>query len=42
MDKTSNTWKEIMSLAKDNPKKMDDSAILRSVGLDEETIKKME
>ena len=42
MDKNSNTWKEIMSLAKDNPKKMDDSAILRSVGLDEETIKKME
>ena len=42
MDKNSNTWKEIMSLAKDSPKKMDDAAILRSVGLDEETIKKME
>ena len=42
MDKNSNTWKEIMSLAKNDPKKMDDTTILKGVGLDDDTIKKIE
>ena len=42
MDKNSNTWREIMDLSKNNPKQMDDSSMLRSLGLDEETMNKIE
>jgi dUTP pyrophosphatase len=42
MDKNSNTWREIMDLSKNNPKQMDDSSMLRSLGLDEDTMNKIE
>jgi len=42
MDKKSNTWKDILDLSKDNPKQGDDSVMLRSLGLDEDTLKKIE
>ena len=42
MDKESNTWKEIMSMAKNNPKQMDDTSLLKNLGLDGDTLKKIE
>ena len=42
MDKESNTWKEIMSMAKNNPKQIDDTSLLKNLGLDGDTLKKIE
>jgi len=42
MDKNSNTWKEIMSLVKNSTTKTDDGSMLRSLGIDDEMLKKIE
>lgn len=42
MDKNSNTWKDIMSLVKNSPTKKDEGAMLRSLGIDDEMLKKIE
>ena len=42
MDKNSNTWKEIMSLVKNSPTTKDEGAMLRSLGLDDDMLKKIE
>ena len=41
MDKNSNTWKEIMSLVKNSPTTKDEGAMLRSLGLDDDMLKKI-